>query len=156
MGIILIGTGSRTIRDRADQNLIVDLAFRTFLRECRDYGLDDKISLFKHGNAPGFDILADAWCKDMGIETLPFPAKWHVWSELPKSKILLKRNGYYTQYSTLASFLRNQKMVDSGFDAGLAVRMPGVSQGTDDMIERMRKAGRRVMIYHVDGDHEWL
>lgn len=156
MGIVIIGFGSRSLTGCPDQNRIVDQAFRIFLAELERRGYPDEIKLFKHGAAKGADILMAQWCKDMNIPVQPFPAKWSDWRDLPKAKKRIVRKSDGREYNELAGHNRNREMADSGFDVGLAIRMPGKSNGTDSMIEIIRSLGKSCMVYHVDRAHEWL
>ncbi|TVM02307.1 MAG: hypothetical protein CV087_09770 [Candidatus Brocadia sp. WS118] len=153
----IIAFGSRSLRERPDQNQIVDRAFRIFLKECQNYGLSEKIIVFKHGAAPGADILMAAYAQDiLKLRPIPFPAKWDDWRDLPDKKVLIKYRDEKA-YNSLAGFNRNQEMIDSGFDAALCIRMPGKSSGSDDMIDRIKQLKKQpLMIFHVNGAHEWV
>lgn len=152
--MIIIGFGSRSLADRQDQILIVDQAFNVFLKET--VNKVENIRLFKHGAAKGADILMAQWAQDMGIKTLTFFAKWNDWKGLPKEKKRLVKRPSGSLYNSLAGFNRNQEMIDSGFDTALCIRMPGKSNGSDDMIERVKATGKPLMIFHVGGKHEWI
>lgn len=149
--MIIIAFGSRSLSERQDAMVIVDRAFRIFYAESGLF-----TTLVKYGDARGADILMAQWAKDMKIEVQPFPAKWNDWAGLPKDKKKLKRRADGSQYNALAGFNRNQEMIDSGFDAALCIRMPGHSPGTDDMIERVKLTKKPLMVFHVDGEHEWI
>ena len=157
MSIVLISFGSRSLAKHANQNLIVDQAFRIFLRECRDYGLSDEIKLVRHGAAPGADILMGQWAIDQKIAVDPCPAKWNDWRNLPKEKKMIIRRDDGSGYNALAGFNRNKEMIAKGFDAGLGIRMPGKSNGTDDMSNLIKATGKPLMMYYAEiGKHEWL
>ena len=150
--ITLLVTGSRSIKDYA----LVSKACDTFVREA-DLRFAEKtiIKLLKHGDANGVDRLCAQRAKANNIKTLPFPAKWDVITGLPNDKLRIKyRDG--KPYNALAGFNRNQEMIDSGFDALLAIRCLGKSNGTDDQIEKARKTGKPIFLYKEDETHEWL
>ncbi len=154
--MIVLCTGSRSIVERLDQKDLVDQAFKILLEEAQQHGLDDVVSLIKHGDARGTDFLCDQWAKQKGVPALSFPAKWDYWRDLPKEKIKLKQGIFGAWYNSLAGFNRNQEMLESGFDVGLAIRMPGLSRGTDDMKNRIIKSGKPLLMYYVDTAYEWL
>lgn len=88
------------------------------------------LTVLIHGAAPGADRLAGQWAKKNGIPVEDFPADW-----FPNGKDGGRDDG--------AGFKRNAKMLAEG-RPDLVVAFPGWS-GTNDMIERARAAGVRVM-----------
>lgn len=81
-----------------------------------------------HGDASGADRLALYKAIDLGWDTEPHPANWHI-------------------YGNAAGPMRNQAMVDSGLDVLIA--FPG-GRGTADMVARALKAG--VLVLEVKED----
>lgn len=128
----ILVTGSRSLTDQ----LLIDQACDTFILEAGKRGLSG-FSCLKHGAAGGVDTLAANWAKRHGVEPVTFPAKWHI-------------------YGKSAGFKRNQEMIDSGFDVLLAIRCLGKSQGTDDMINRVKKTRKPIFLYREDGVNEWV
>ncbi len=79
-------------------------------------------SVIIEGEARGVDRAARQIAKHLGLEVKPFPADWD-------------------KYGKAAGPIRNQQMLDEGKpDLVLAYPMPD-SVGTQDMIERAKKAG---------------
>ena len=88
-----------------------------------------------HGACPsGADALADRIAKQWGIKRIPEPADWD-------------------RYGKAAGPIRNQKMLDEYKpDVVYAFRSTGKSNGTDDMVDRARKAGVRTYIVNEEGN----
>lgn len=82
------------------------------------------------GNARGADSLGEMWAKARGIPLELYPADW-------------KTFGYG------AGFARNHDMIKAGAQACVALRMPGISNGTDHMTRLSIAAGLIVSIYNV-------
>ncbi|PZR89767.1 MAG: hypothetical protein DI537_20400 [Stutzerimonas stutzeri] len=88
------------------------------------------ISHLIHGDALGADRLADAWALMCGIPVTAYPANWYP-------------DGKDGGRDDKAGPKRNAKMLAEG-RPDLVVAFPGWS-GTNDMVERARAAGVRVM-----------
>jgi hypothetical protein len=81
-----------------------------------------------HGScSSGADKIADDWClrahvlgEDVAAER--YPAEWG-------------------EYGKAAGMIRNTRMASAGAELCLAFRMPGKSNGTDDMVKKARAAG---------------
>lgn len=104
-------------------------------REWRDEGAISEVlrvlrpSLVIHGaHWEGADKIAADACVRLGISQVPYPADWD-------------------KYGKPAGPIRNQVMVDTQPDLVVAFRVHGSSRGTDDLIERARKAGIVVLRY---------
>lgn len=77
-----------------------------------------------HGAARGADSIAGDIGTSLGIRVIPVPAEWD-------------------KYGKKAGPIRNQKMLDDhDISAVYAFRLPGYSNGTDDMITRAKDAGK--------------
>jgi len=113
----LLVCGGRDFKDAPWLNAVLD-----HLRaKLYDRGL--VLTAIIHGDARGADRLAKQWAESRGVPHRPFPAKW-------------------TKYGKAAGSIRNQQMLDEGKpDAVLA--FDGGS-GTQDMVDRARKAGLKV------------
>lgn len=83
-----------------------------------------------HGAAPGADRLAGEWAKKRGIPVEDFPALWYP-------------DGKDGGRDDKAGPKRNARMLDEG-RPDLVVAFPGWA-GTNDMVERARAAGVRVI-----------
>jgi hypothetical protein len=82
-----------------------------------------------HGDSRGADSIADDWAlrkihdeRAVGVSVEALPANW-------------RGNG------KAAGPIRNSELARRGADLCLAFRMPGKSNGTDDMIKKARAAG---------------
>jgi len=94
-----------------------------------------RLSVVIHGDAPGADRLAQAWCEFNGVPSERYPADW---SNITVPGAVL-RFGRHGMYNARAGIDRNQRMLDEARpDAYLA--MPG-GTGTADMVHRCRQAG---------------
>lgn len=85
-------------------------------------GLHPMRDTIVHGNCHGADKIADDQARSMDFAVEKFPADW-------------QKLGF------AAGPIRNQKMADAGADLCIAFRMPGKSNGTDDMIAKAKAAG---------------
>ena len=85
-----------------------------------------------HGDAPGADTLAGHIASALGLKVTAVPADWE---NLGKS----------------AGVRRNTQMLAFGVDLVLAFRMPGKSNGTDDMVHRAIRAGVPTKAVGSDG-----
>ncbi len=88
------------------------------------------IELLIHGDAPGADRMAGRWAQRRGITVRAFPANWFP-------------NGKDGGRDDKAGFKRNQQMLDEG-KPDFVVAFPGFA-GTNDMMERAKAAGLRVI-----------
>lgn len=102
---------------------VVQKALRLFDRPWRT-----EIPVLVHGDASGADRLATVTAIEMGWETEPHPAHWHI-------------------HGNAAGPRRNQAMVDSGLDVLIAF---SGGKGTADMVARALKAG--VLVLEVKED----
>ena len=111
--MILLICGSRTWRDEGRLFSILDL--RTEL------AMPTKVIV---GGAQGADRLAELWARARGIPVAAFKAEWTAHG------------------GKSAGPIRNRRMLLEGRpDMVIAFRMPGVSKGTDHMVEIAEKAG---------------
>lgn len=100
-----------------------DFSDAELLRDCLNELLERyPITTVVHGAARGADSLAGEWAEDCGLLVEEYPADWN-------------------KYGKAAGPIRNQQMLESltpGED--IVVAFPG-GRGTQDMIDRSRKAG---------------
>lgn len=84
--------------------------------------IHEKVNIVEiiEGDARGADKWAGKWAKTNGITNTKFPADWDT-------------------HGKAAGFIRNAQMLDEG-KPSLVVAFPG-GNGTQDMIERAKKAG---------------
>jgi hypothetical protein len=76
-----------------------------------------------HGGAKGADTLAGQWAKANGMKVEIYRAAW-------------------TKHGRAAGPIRNQQMIDEGKPTrAIGFRSAGVSNGTDDMTERLVASG---------------
>lgn len=75
-----------------------------------------------HGMCRGADMLASAWATNFRVEQEGHCANW-------------------LTYGKGAGHIRNSEMAARGADLCIAFRMPGKSNGTDDMVKKARAAG---------------
>lgn len=151
--MILLVTGSRSIKDYA----LVAKACDTFVAEaCLRFAEEVEIKLLKHCDAPGVDRLCERWAKENGVPSEAYPAKWGSWSHLSVDEISLTFRPDGSVYNRLVGFNRNQEMIDSGFDAMLAIRCLGKSNGTDHCIQQAKLTGKPILLYKENGTYEWL
>lgn len=84
--------------------------------------------ILRHGACPdGADAIAEAYCKEIGVETDPVRADWK-------------------RYGRSAGPIRNQKMVAKGADVCVAFPL-GASKGTRGCMELAEAAGIPVINY---------
>lgn len=83
------------------------------------------------GGARGADTFAEKAAKHFGIPFTPFLADWFT-------------------HGRKAGFVRNAQMAIACTEC-VAFRAAGKSNGTDHMVEQVRKLGRPVTIMHEDG-----
>lgn len=92
---------------------------------------DCRISRIIHGAAKGADNLAGQFGREMGIPVDEYPADWN-------------------QYGRRAGPIRNSQMLRDGLpELVIAFRGPN-SRGTQDMINKSRKAGIPVKVVDID------
>lgn len=96
------------------------------------------------GRAPGVDTLGEGWADAQGIPWDPHPA---LWDDLEAPGAVVRRGQSGKLYNARAGHDRNEVMARLA-DAGVAV-WDGLSTGTRDMIERMRKHGKPVHVLVV-------
>jgi hypothetical protein len=99
-------------------------------------GVDgDKSPVIGHGACPtGADYFANMYAEWKGYEVEKYPAEWKI-------------------FGKAAGPIRNQVMVDSGADVVLAFKNPD-SRGTQDCINRAKKAGLKVIEYNPQGEYK--
>ena len=97
--------------------------------------IDDALEMYNHspgvvihGGARGADQLAGEIAFDMGFEVEVFPADWKL-------------------HGKSAGVIRNQQMLDEGKPDIVLAFQKNNSRGTQDMINRARKAGVPVTIW---------
>lgn len=95
------------------------------------------------GNAKGADMLGERFSRDFNCRLRVFQAKWNDLSE----PCLLRENRY-GKYNALAGIKRNEQMLQyAKEDNGMLLAFwDGKSRGTNDMINRSRKAGLEVKV----------
>jgi hypothetical protein len=95
-------------------------------RELKKFGKD---TIVIEGESRGADILGRFVAEKLGLQIIPFPAKWHIY----------KRGG---------GPVRNQQMLDEGNPELVLAFHEDISQsiGTIDMVNRARRAGVKVII----------
>jgi predicted Rossmann-fold nucleotide-binding protein len=132
MKIIIAGS-----REVTDFNLIKD-------------AMDQAVKKFKKkpleivsGGARGVDKLGEKWAEENGVNCVVFEADW---SNIKGDNVFLKKKiNPYTKkeefYNANAGFERNQKMAEYA-DALVAINLG--TPGTNDMINRMKKLGKKV------------
>lgn len=86
-------------------------------------------SLILSGAARGADAMGEQWAAANRIPVKLYPAQW-----------LTHGRG--------AGFIRNIEMAENA-DACVALRMPGISNGTDHMIEQSRLRGLLVYVHRI-------
>lgn len=129
--IILCIFGSRTISD-------VLVAHRAIYVGLQELGLKLRdIEAVASGMAQGMDERAVEWAGVYAKPVLPFPADW---KNLDAPGAVIKR-GPRGRFNAKAGFDRNQQMADTASHF-IGVRDKGKSNGTDDMAERVLKAGK--------------
>jgi len=86
-------------------------------------------SLVLSGAARGADSMGEQWAKANGIPVELYPAQWLV-------------------HGRTSGFVRNAEMAEKA-DACIALRMPGISNGTDHMIACAQKRGLLVYVHRI-------
>lgn len=112
----LLVCGSRTLK----------APFSTVARKLIDINATTPITAIIHGGAMGADQAAGIWAIQHRIEQIVFKPDW-------------------TKHGKAAGPIRNQEMLSAKPDMVLAF-WDGRSRGTEDMINRARKAGLKVEI----------
>ena len=92
---------------------------------CKEQGIDLVII---EGEARGPDLISRWWAEARGVPFKPFPADWD-------------------EHGKAAGFIRNELMAKAG--THVLAFWDGVSNGTNDMIERGMKYQRRVLVIPV-------
>lgn len=128
----VIVAGSRTCTDYN----IVQEAIELGIKE-----LDITPLTILSGDATGVDRLGEKYAKENGINCVKYPAKWKDIKGKPSSEI---KSNTYGKYWVKAGFHRNQVMVDNA-DALIAISLG--TGGTEDCINRAKKAGLKVYVY---------
>lgn len=129
-GDVVIFTGSRDLTD-SSYNEIYNI-----LKEMRDTGRG--IDYVAHGNARGADKLVEKACKELGIETQKYDAKWNSYG---------RKAGPIRNSSMIADVVSdNINKGTSRSDSmsrikGIAIFNDKVSPGTSDALRRMIKSG---------------
>ena len=124
-------------RDFTDKEAIVDA-----INSLEDQGVFTTEQLeIVSGMAKGADMTGYELAFDNGLAVEPFPADWGDMTEPCVRKV----NGY-GEYNALAGMNRNQRMGD--YADGLLAFWNGTSTGTKDMIDYMRKLGKKVVVIH--------
>lgn len=95
------------------------------------------------GGARGVDKLGEKWAEENGVNCVVFEADW---GNIKGDNVFLKKKiNPYTKkeefYNANAGFERNQKMAEYA-DALVAINLG--TPGTNDMINRMKKLGKKV------------
>jgi hypothetical protein len=99
------------------------------IREARKAGLED-ITEVVSGAARGADRLGEDWAEQFGIPVNSHPADWKY-------------------HGKKAGILRNKDMADYADQA--IILWDGYSPGTKNMIDTMRKLGKRCFVLEVRG-----
>lgn len=94
------------------------------------------------GEAKGADTLGEDLGKKHNIKIKQFKPDW---KNIKTPGAVIKSNAY-GKYNANAGFDRNQQMVEYA-DCGLALQTNGETNGTQDCIKRLQKAGKPVFIY---------
>ena len=126
--IRVVAFGGRSYRDQEQVWHVLDTVHRS-----------RGIALLIQGGATGADDLAWAWAKARGVPHATYKARWNDLSH-PDAVVRICRG---KRYDARAGLRRNQRMVEEGRPQ-LGVAFPG-SDGTRDMIGRLRRAGIEVM-----------
>jgi len=123
--------GCRTFQQPA----VVNTRMNVLLAAHRTSGAPDPVIV--HGAARGADTLGGAWGLRMGLVVEAYPADWGT-------------------HDRAAGPIRNQQMLDSGIDFGVAFydRPFWASAGTSDMVRKLTNAGvPGVMYFGVQAPH---
>lgn len=90
------------------------------------------------GGARGADRLAEHWATTIAPGLFGY------------GNVLLKIfHADWDRHGKAAGFIRNQELADWGTHC-VAFRLPGVSNGTDDMVRRARRAGLKVKVFLLE------
>lgn len=143
MKVIIAGSRSVNDSDLVDKVVLEGL-------EALAIGVTEVVS----GGAKGADKLGELWAKQNDIPVKQFIPEWdNIKAEGAKVK---ERVNPWTKkkekYNCLAGFTRNQQMAEYA-DALIAIDMG--TNGTADMIERMKKEGKPVYVYPPTGEEEY-
>lgn len=125
-------SGSRNCTDE-------DLIEEAILLGIKELGITPTV--FFHGDAAGVDKISGKICERLGYTVVKYPAKWKDIKGKPSSEI---KSNNYGKYWVKAGFHRNQVMVDNA-DALIAISLG--TGGTEDCINRAKKAGLKVYVY---------
>ncbi len=96
------------------------------------------------GGARGVDKMGESLAQEHNVRVRLFPAKW---SDLTVSRCIIKSN-LHGKYNALAGHNRNTDMAN--YADGLIAVWDGASAGTANMINTMRKLGKKVYVYKVN------
>lgn len=132
---VLCIAGSRDIYDYS----LIDKAMAMFNIQLED--IKEIIS----GGAKGVDTDAQKFAEFHKIKFKEYPADW----KNIKVKGAIIRQNSYGSYNARAGLDRNEKMAEKA-DKLLAIT--NGSNGTDHMIECMKKLGKEYFVYEVDSD----
>lgn len=97
-----------------------------------DFSISEVIS----GGARGVDRLGERWGWSMGVRTTVFKANWD-------------------RFGRAAGLYRNSDM--AAYAEGAIILWDGWSSGTLDMIDKMRRLGKKCEIWRDNGEYyEWV
>lgn len=91
------------------------------------------ITCIVHGMARGADQFADDWARKCGVQVARYPAEWHA-------------------KGAAAGPIRNSRMLKEG-KPDVVIAFPG-GRGTEDMVEKAKRAGVRVVKVKADPRRE--
>lgn len=128
--------GSRQI---TDYNFFVNLLVNMLNKN------NISISEIISGTAAGADQMGEEFAKDYNISLKKFPADWNNLNVVP-CVVGVNKGG--VKYNKVAGHNRNQLMADYG-DLLIAFHFDN-SAGTKDMINRMIKLNKKVIIFQID------
>lgn len=125
----VIVTGSRGWKNEE----VIRSALLDFKREAEFAG--EKLIVVHGHNPQGADRIADRLCTELGIEKIRVPANWR-------------------RYQAGAGPRRNAQMLKEygPIDYTLAFRATGKSNGTDDMMNKSKRAHVDVYLYNEDSE----
>ena len=98
-----------------------------------------KITFVIEGNADGADAMGKRWAQINRRGVLTYAP---IWEDLHTMPVKIKTNKHGARYNSLATLVRNQRMVDEG-KLDYAIMFPGES-GTADMARRLKAAGVKI------------
>lgn len=105
-----------------------------------------KVTEVVSGGARGVDSIAIAWAKRHNIPYKIFKAKW---DDLDAPGAVVDVHPTFDGfYNKIAGIQRNHEMGD--YAEALVAIWDGKSSGTRDMIEYMKKLGKKVYVYRVN------